>query len=136
MPGGLPRLRSQPIPDAGGWCRPGLPDPRRPDDPGDVPQGCRNKRRLRLEESLVLRKVPGQAAAKDDQVGPEVLLQVAKEVVEFVRPRLPADLAAEASGAGEVLLVGIGWRALGLVDGGSIIWFWIGSHADFDRDFG
>jgi hypothetical protein len=29
--------------------------------------------------------------------------------------------------------VGIGWRALGLLDGDTITWFWIGSHAEYDR---
>jgi hypothetical protein len=29
--------------------------------------------------------------------------------------------------------VGIGWRALGLLEGDTITWFWIGSHADYDR---
>jgi hypothetical protein len=29
--------------------------------------------------------------------------------------------------------VGKGWRALGLLDGDTITWFWIGSHADYDR---
>jgi hypothetical protein len=29
--------------------------------------------------------------------------------------------------------IGIGWRALGLVEGDTIYWFWIGSHADYDR---
>ena len=31
--------------------------------------------------------------------------------------------------------VGIGWRALGVVDSetNTIAWFWIGSHADYDR---
>jgi hypothetical protein len=29
--------------------------------------------------------------------------------------------------------VGLGWRALGLVDGGTIYWFWIGSHSDYDK---
>jgi hypothetical protein len=26
-----------------------------------------------------------------------------------------------------------GWRALGLVEGNTIIWFWIGSHAEYDN---
>jgi len=26
-----------------------------------------------------------------------------------------------------------GWRALGLVEGEAISWFWIGSHADYDK---
>jgi len=29
--------------------------------------------------------------------------------------------------------VSIGWRALGLKHGNEMIWFWIGSHADYDR---
>jgi hypothetical protein len=29
--------------------------------------------------------------------------------------------------------VGIGWRTLGLVEGDTITWFWIGTQADYDR---
>lgn len=29
--------------------------------------------------------------------------------------------------------IGIGWRTLGLLDGDTITWFWIGSHAEYDR---
>ncbi|MBV9788047.1 MAG: hypothetical protein JOZ51_07740 [Chloroflexi bacterium] len=32
--------------------------------------------------------------------------------------------------------IGLGWRALGLVEGDMITWFWIGSHADYDRLIG
>ena len=32
--------------------------------------------------------------------------------------------------------VGLGYRALGTRDGDTIIWFWIGSHADYDRLIG
>jgi hypothetical protein len=28
--------------------------------------------------------------------------------------------------------VGIGWRALGLLEGDTVIWFWVGSHAEYD----
>ena len=28
--------------------------------------------------------------------------------------------------------IGLGWRALGLREGDTIYWFWIGSHADYD----
>lgn len=28
--------------------------------------------------------------------------------------------------------VGRGWRALGRLEGDTVIWFWIGSHADYD----
>ena len=29
--------------------------------------------------------------------------------------------------------VGFGWRAVGLVEGNTINWFWIGSHGDYDK---
>jgi hypothetical protein len=29
--------------------------------------------------------------------------------------------------------IGIGWRAVGLLEGDVISWFWIGSHSDYDR---
>jgi hypothetical protein len=29
--------------------------------------------------------------------------------------------------------VGISYRALGVLDGDAIIWFWIGSHAEYDK---
>ena len=29
--------------------------------------------------------------------------------------------------------IGLGYRALGVMEGSTIIWFWIGSHADCDR---
>ena len=29
--------------------------------------------------------------------------------------------------------VGLGYRALAVVDGEVVIWFWIGSHAEYDR---
>ena len=29
--------------------------------------------------------------------------------------------------------VGIGYRAVGVLDADSVVWFWIGSHADYDR---
>lgn len=29
--------------------------------------------------------------------------------------------------------LGLGWRALGLLEDDLITWFWIGSHADYDR---
>ena len=32
--------------------------------------------------------------------------------------------------------IGIGWRALGVRSENNIIWFWIGSHAQYDRLLG
>jgi hypothetical protein len=29
--------------------------------------------------------------------------------------------------------VGIGYRAVGVLDGDTVVWYWIGSHADYDR---
>jgi hypothetical protein len=29
--------------------------------------------------------------------------------------------------------VGIGYRAVGILDGDTVIWYWIGSHADYDE---
>jgi hypothetical protein len=29
--------------------------------------------------------------------------------------------------------VGIGWRALGVKTDDTIVWFWIGSHAEYDK---
>jgi hypothetical protein len=29
--------------------------------------------------------------------------------------------------------IGLGYRALGTKDGDDIVWFWIGSHADYDK---
>ena len=29
--------------------------------------------------------------------------------------------------------VGLGYRTLGMMDGTEIVWFWIGSHAEYDK---
>ena len=29
--------------------------------------------------------------------------------------------------------VGLGWRALGMLQGDVMIWFWIGPHSEYDR---
>ncbi|HEX9764103.1 MAG TPA: hypothetical protein VGA39_02370 [Candidatus Acidoferrales bacterium] len=29
--------------------------------------------------------------------------------------------------------IGLGWRALGLLQGDVMIWFWIGPHSEYDR---
>ena len=29
--------------------------------------------------------------------------------------------------------VGINYRAIGMFDGDTLVWFWIGSHADYDQ---
>jgi hypothetical protein len=32
--------------------------------------------------------------------------------------------------------IGLGYRALGVMEGATVVWFWIGSHADCDRLLG
>ena len=32
--------------------------------------------------------------------------------------------------------IGLGWRAVGLLEGDTLTWFWIGSHAEYDRLIG
>jgi hypothetical protein len=32
--------------------------------------------------------------------------------------------------------VGIGYRAVGALQGDTVVWFWIGSHADYDKLLG
>jgi len=32
--------------------------------------------------------------------------------------------------------IGLGYRALGVMDGSTIVWFWIGSHAECDHLLG
>lgn len=29
--------------------------------------------------------------------------------------------------------VGISYRAVGVLDGNTVVWYWIGSHADYDK---
>lgn len=50
-------------------------------------------------------------------------------------PRHPSLHFKRIHGAHPVwsVRVGIHWRAIGRMDGDTITWFWIGSHADYDR---
>jgi hypothetical protein len=29
--------------------------------------------------------------------------------------------------------IDLDWRAVGVLDGGEVVWFWIGSHADYEK---
>jgi hypothetical protein len=54
-------------------------------------------------------------------------------------PRHPSlHFKAAPSGGEDVwsVRIGIHWRALGVREGDAMIWFWIGSHADYDRLIG
>jgi hypothetical protein len=54
-------------------------------------------------------------------------------------PRHPSLRFKQIPAAGEdvwSVRIGIGWRALGARQGDDMIWFWIGSHADYDKLIG
>jgi hypothetical protein len=54
---------------------------------------------------------------------------------------LPSEIQAAArkayrlfrENAGHSVRVTLGYRALGLVEDDEVTWFWIGTHADYDR---
>jgi hypothetical protein len=51
-------------------------------------------------------------------------------------PRHPSLHFKPLRSAGEDIWsvrIGIHWRALGVREGDVMVWFWIGSHADYDR---
>ena len=50
-------------------------------------------------------------------------------------PDLPG-LRFKRVGADVSIRVGRGYRALGLIEGDAIYWYWIGKHDDYDRILG
>jgi hypothetical protein len=53
----------------------------------------------------------------------------------WLRNRAPPSLDFKRVGhrtAVYSVRIAIGWRALGVLDGDTVIWFWIGSHAEYD----
>ena len=42
-------------------------------------------------------------------------------------------IGGTVSFSGSVFGVGLGYRALAVLDGDLAVWFWIGTHADYDR---
>src|SRR5450756_958637 len=71
------------------------------DDAGRVAHRRRHERGVRLEELLVLGELPGEAAAEDDEVRPEIGLVVGQELAELAAPLLPAHLPSGARRARE-----------------------------------
>jgi len=72
---------------------------------------------------------------------PSCVQQTAKSayVLWSADPRHPSLHFKPVPTAGEdvwSVRVGIHWRALGVRADGTMIWFWIGSHADYDRLIG
>lgn len=47
-------------------------------------------------------------------------------------PRHPS-LHFKRIGSYWAVRVGLRYRALGIADGDDVVWFWIGSHAEYDR---
>jgi hypothetical protein len=69
----------------------------------------------------------------------EVRAQARKAYARFARdPAHPSLRFKELQGYPHYwsVRVTLSYRAIGKRDGDVIHWFWIGSHADFDRDFG
>ncbi len=65
---------------------------------------------------------------------PEQVRRVADRSFELLKsdPRHPA-LHFKQIGRFQSARVGLGYRALGVEAGGDIVWFWIGTHADYDH---
>lgn len=68
---------------------------------------------------------------------PEEVRRQAKEAYLLFRenPRHPSlrfKRVDEQSNTWSVR-VGLGYRALGVMEGSTVVWFWIGSHAEYDR---
>jgi hypothetical protein len=53
-------------------------------------------------------------------------------------PRHPGLNFKKIHGREEIysVRIGIHWRAIGRLDDDTVTWFWIGSHADYDRLIG
>jgi mRNA-degrading endonuclease RelE of RelBE toxin-antitoxin system len=68
---------------------------------------------------------------------PEEIRRQARQAYSLFRkdprhPRLRFKKVDEESNTFSIR-IGLGYRALGVMEGSTIIWFWIGSHADYDR---
>lgn len=65
---------------------------------------------------------------------PEQVRKLADENFELLKldPRHPS-LHFKRVGKFWSVRIGKSWRALALQDGNDLVWFWIGSHADYDR---
>jgi hypothetical protein len=65
---------------------------------------------------------------------PEEIQELADRCYEFLKldPRYPS-LHFKKVGQFWSVRVGIHYRALAIEDNGDIAWFWIGTHAEYDR---
>jgi hypothetical protein len=71
---------------------------------------------------------------------PDAVQEQARRAYRLWRddPRHPGLHFKRVHGRADVwsVRIGLGWRALGILDGDTITWFWIGSHADYDSLIG
>jgi hypothetical protein len=71
---------------------------------------------------------------------PDAVQQQARRAHKLWRddPRHPSLHFKRVHGLEDVwsVRIGLGWRALGVLDGDTITWFWIGLHADYDSLIG
>ena len=51
-------------------------------------------------------------------------------------PSLQFKRLHRVDGAVWSIRIGLSWRALATLEGDTVLWFWIGSHADYDRQIG
>lgn len=68
---------------------------------------------------------------------PKQVQKLADENFELLKlyPKHPS-LHFKRIGTRRSVRVGKSWRALAIQDGEDFIWFWIGSHADYDKLIG
>ena len=68
---------------------------------------------------------------------PDGVRQEAKEAYRLFQnnPAHPSLHFKKLEGEDQVysVRIGLGYRALGAMKGNRVVWFWIGSHADYDR---
>jgi hypothetical protein len=71
---------------------------------------------------------------------PEAIREQARRAYQLWRanPSHPSLRFKQVQGHENIysVRIGLAWRALGRVDGDTITWFWIGSHADYDNLIG
>jgi len=68
---------------------------------------------------------------------PDGIKQEAKEAYRLFQndPAHPSLHFKKLEGEDQIysVRIGLGYRALGAMKGNRVVWFWIGSHADYDR---
>ena len=63
-------------------------------------------------------------------IGPNILILPLLNPVHVAEEAATLDVL---TGGNYIMGVGLGYRALGVMEGSTVVWFWIGSHAECDR---